>query len=91
MDEKSLALIFKAMGDISRVIILKQLADGEKCANELLSVLSIGQPTLSHHMQILCKSGLVKHRKDGKWARYELNPEMFQTVVDFVDGLVSDK
>ncbi|MBE5772469.1 MAG: helix-turn-helix transcriptional regulator [Clostridiales bacterium] len=88
MDEQSLALIFKAISDKSRVNILKQLAEGEKCANDLLAALSIGQPTLSHHMQILCKSGLVKCRKDGKWVRYILNPENLKKIQIFVDTLL---
>ena len=88
MDEQSLALLFKAMSDKSRVNILMQLSEGEKCANSLLSALSIGQPTLSHHMQILCKSGLVKCRKDGKWMRYELVPETFETAVGFLRSVM---
>jgi len=91
MDEQSLALIFKAMGDKSRVNILMQLAGGEKCANDLLASLSVGQPTLSHHMQILCTSGLVNYRKDGKWMRYALNPEAFETIREFLNTLASEK
>ena len=87
MDEQSLALLFKAVSDRSRVNILRQLAEGEKCANTLLAALSVGQPTLSHHMQILCKSGLVNYRKDGKWVRYALNPETFAKIRDFLDEI----
>lgn len=89
MDEQSLALIFKAMSDRSRVNILMQLAEGEKCANDLLAALSVGQPTLSHHMQILCKSGIVNCRKDGKWMRYNLNPEMFEKIQGFLGMLMN--
>ena len=37
------------------------------------SELGISQPTLSHHMRILCDSGLVSARKDGKWVLYSIS------------------
>ena len=36
-------------------------------------ILHITQPTLSHHMKILCECGLVNARKEGKWQHYSLN------------------
>ena len=91
MDEQSLALVFKAVGDRSRVNILRQLSEGEKCANDLLAALSVGQPTLSHHMQILCISGLVTSRKEGKWVRYALNKAALDVMKDFLEGLFPEK
>jgi DNA-binding transcriptional ArsR family regulator len=41
----------------------------------LLEDLEISQPTLSHHMKILCESGIVKSRKAGKWSYYEIDSE----------------
>ena len=73
--EKQMALTFKALGDENRIRILKLLRSGEKCACKLLEALNISQPTLSHHMKILCDSGLVKGRKDGKWMYYSLCKE----------------
>ena len=40
-------------------LLWKQLITGEKCACVLLENLHISQPTLSHHMKILCSSGIV--------------------------------
>ena len=34
----------------------------------------ISQSTLSHHMKILCDSGIVQGRKKGKWVHYSLDP-----------------
>lgn len=69
------ARIFKAFCDANRLTILSLLRSGEKCACELLEELDIGQPTLSHHMKILCDSEIVIGRKDGKWTYYSFNPE----------------
>ena len=43
----------------------------------ILEDLNIGQPTLSHHMKILCDAGIVSVRKEGKWMHYSLNREGF--------------
>lgn len=74
MNEKN-ARIFKAFCDVNRLTILKLLQSGEKCACKLLEELNIGQPTLSHHMKILCDADIVVGRKEGKWTYYSFNPE----------------
>lgn len=69
------ARIFKAFCDANRLTILGLLQNGEKCACKLLEELNIGQPTLSHHMKILCDAEIVVGRKEGKWTYYSFNPE----------------
>ena len=73
-DEKR-ARVFKAFCDANRLTILELLQRGEKCACKLLEELNIGQSTLSHHMKILCDSGIVIGRKEGKWTHYSISPE----------------
>lgn len=75
LDEKKIAIIFKAFCDENRIKILKLLVTGEKCACKLLEEINITQPTLSHHMKILCDSGVVTGRKDGKWTYYSISTE----------------
>ena len=75
MDEKKMALIFKAFCDENRIRILKMLRSGEKCACKMLDELNVTQPTLSHHMKILCDSGIVLGRKEGKWMYYSISAE----------------
>ena len=67
------ARILKAFCDENRLTILASLCTGEKCACRLQEVLSIGQSTLSHHMKILCESGVVTTRKEGKWTYYAID------------------
>lgn len=90
------ARIFKALCDPNRLRILELLRSGEKCACNLLDELDIGQPTLSHHMRILCDSGIVQARKEGKWSHYSFNSDgvknaklLLDTVTTVNDG-VSD-
>lgn len=72
MVEQKAAGIFKALGDENRIHILKMLQNGEKCACKILEELNISQPTLSHHMKILCDAGIVTGRKEGKWTHYAI-------------------
>ncbi len=69
------ARVFKAFCDENRLAILELLREGEKCACVLLENLSISQSTLSHHMKILCESGIVQCRTAGKWTHYSLSPD----------------
>lgn len=73
MDETRIATIFKAFGDENRIRIIKLLRSGEKCACKLLEEINVAQPTLSHHMKILCDSGIVVGRKEGKWMHYSIS------------------
>jgi len=66
------AKVFKAFCDENRLQILELLRSGEKCACKLLEELNISQPTLSHHMKILCDAGIVTGRKEGKWMHYSI-------------------
>ena len=71
---KESARIFKALSDENRLRILELLRSGEKCACKLLDDLQISQPTLSHHMKLLCDAGVVQGRKEGKWVHYSIDP-----------------
>ena len=86
-DEKRTAVIFKAFCDENRVRILQLLQNGEKCACRLLEEMNITQPTLSHHMKILCDSGIVKGRKEGKWIHYSISPEGIEKAQEYLDSL----
>ena len=87
LDEKKIPTIFKAFCDENRVKILKLLLTGEKCACVLLDDMHITQPTLSHHMKILCDSGIVIGRKEGKWMHYSISPQGAARAAEFLSML----
>ena len=87
MTEQTVALICKAMGDLNRVQIIKMLYDGDRCANDILEEMNITQPTLSHHMKILCESGLVRSKKKGKCTYYFLCCKMMNEFQIFISTL----
>ena len=90
MTEIGIANMFKAFCDENRIRIVKFLQDGEKCACRILENLQITQPTLSHHMKILCDSGIVIGRKDGKWMYYSLSKEGIGYAKKFLEELDSE-
>lgn len=67
------AKVFKALCDEKRLAILDLLRSGEKCACVLIDQMEIGQSSLSYHMKILCESGVVQSRQEGKWTHYRLS------------------
>ena len=87
MDEKATARIFTALGDENRVKIMNLLWNGEVCACRLLSALSISQPTLSHHMKILCDSGVVEGRKVGTWMYYKVSKKGIAVMQNYLGYL----
>ncbi len=67
------AKVFKALCDPKRLAILEQLRSGEKCACVLQAPMDLTQSGLSYHMKILCDSGIVDSRQEGKWMYYRLS------------------
>lgn len=90
MDNKKIALMFKAFCDENRIQIIALLRDGERCACRLLEEMKITQPTLSHHMKILCDSGVVVGRKEGKWMHYSISEDGLKNVMDYLDELMKN-
>ena len=72
--------VLKALGDDTRAKIFEMLKGGELCACKILEGLNITQPTLSHHMKILCDCGLVIARKDWKWMHYSIDKDMLESL-----------
>ena len=78
----------KALADENRLAIMMSLQQNEKCACYLLEELNISQSTLSHHMKLLCDSGLVDYRKEGKWMHYSLSQDGVKAFREMIDGYI---
>ena len=78
MDEtelESLASLFSAFSDVTRVRIMKALMDGEICVGDLAQSLDMTQSAVSHQLKILKQSRLVKGRREGKQILYSLDDD----------------
>ena len=49
--------------------------DGEACICDMTEPVGLSQPTVSHHMSVLSRAGLVTREQRGKWAYYALSPD----------------
>ena len=83
MEREECREILKALADDTRMQIFEMLRGGTLCACKILEKLDITQPTLSHHMDILCKCGVVKAKKDWKWTHYTLVCSKMKEFLDF--------
>ncbi len=65
--------LLKAMSNPVRLLVLCQLAEGEKSVGELEGVVDVSQSALSQHLALLRSRGLVKFRREGQTLYYSLN------------------
>jgi DNA-binding transcriptional ArsR family regulator len=76
--------LLKAMANEWRLMILCQLAEGEKTVSELQSVLGLSQSALSQHLAVLRRERIVNARKHAQSVSYSLAgadaPRVMQTL-----------
>jgi ArsR family transcriptional regulator len=84
-----LAEQLKAFSDPNRIRIIALLMKGEKTATQLNKEIHVCQPTLSHHMKILCDCGIVKSRREGKWMHYAICCEGVRKVRSLMQEILS--
>ena len=89
MKNEDIARIFKALSDPRRVRIVKLLQGGEKCACELIEKMGMPQSTLSYHMKVLCRSGIVKRREEGKWTYYRVCPTGSKRAIEIIKKITA--
>ena len=86
---ESIANTMKVLSEPIRLEIIGFLSSREMCACQLLEHFSITQSTLSHHMKVLSKRGLVSSRKDKTWMFYSLNKAELERLRCFLDVIIS--
>jgi ArsR family transcriptional regulator len=75
-----MAQVAKALGDPIRLQLVDVLRKhaGEVCVCELTPLFDVGQPTVSHHLNVLRKAGIVDSERRGLWAYYYVLPEALE-------------
>jgi len=96
----SLDKVLHAIADPTRRRILQALREGGAeakqagrsvpasclCGGEIEERIRLSQPTISHHMAILTKAGLVEANKQGQWRWYRRNEKAIRQVVKMLKG-----
>ncbi|WP_422487112.1 ArsR/SmtB family transcription factor [Gudongella sp. DL1XJH-153] len=83
--------VLKALADKNRLLILDMLSCGDMCACDIMEGLELTQPTISHHMKILVKSGVVEGKKAGKWVNYSINHDVVEDLSEYINYLTNQK
>lgn len=89
---EELATVLKALADPIRlrlVSILASSSEGEVCACDLPALLDRTQPTISHHLGILVKAGLVDREQRGKWAWFRLRDDQLAALCEVLGTATS--
>ena len=68
-----LNLVFGALADPTRRAMLERLARGEATVNELVAPTGFSQPTISRHLQVLERAGLVSRGRAAQFRPVRLN------------------
>ena len=68
-----LALVYKLLGDPTRLKIAMALMKGEMCVCDLAALLGISESAVSHQIRRLKDTALVKGRRDGQILYYSLD------------------
>ncbi|SDN60921.1 ArsR/SmtB family transcription factor [Alkalicoccus daliensis] len=73
MSYEDAAVLFKLLGDKTRLTMVSLLSADDVCVCEFVEIFQTSQPSVSQHLRKLRDKGLVKERKQGQWVFYSLN------------------
>jgi ArsR family transcriptional regulator len=89
-EARSLSQTFDVLAHPVRVQLLHFLAqhEGRVCVCDLEAAVSVKQPTVSHHLKLLRKAGIVGADRHGVWAYYYVNKDALAAFRDRADGFL---
>jgi ArsR family transcriptional regulator len=82
------AEVLQAMGQPTRLKIVALLGQGERCVCDLQANLGELQPTVSRHLAILRRAGIVRARRSRNRVMYALSDPRIGSILALVDALV---
>ncbi len=85
------AEVFKALGHPARLAMVDALRDGDKCVCDLRELVDLDMSTVSKHLSVLKRAGIVEGRKQGNWVWYSLNLGCLDTFLGCLDGFLDGR
>jgi DNA-binding transcriptional ArsR family regulator len=76
--------VFYALSNATRRQVLEQLSVGPATVGELAAPFDMKLPSFVQHLSVLERSRLVKSKKHGRVRTYEITPERFEVVEDWL-------
>src|SRR3954467_7128513 len=79
--------VFQALNDDTRRAILEWLRQGDLSAGAIADHFHLGKPTVSHHLDLLKRAGLVTSEKDGQFVIYSLSTSVLEDAMGWLLSL----
>lgn len=84
------ALFYKALGDPTRLRIIGLLLVSDICLCQLVELLGIPASTVTHHLQVLDRGGIIATKRDGKFSLYSIRAPHREMLRNVLNSLTSD-
>jgi ArsR family transcriptional regulator len=85
----SLAGLFAALADPTRLRLLNLMDGREVCVCFFVEILRQGQPKISRHLAYLRKAGVVSARREGKWMHYRMVPQADEAAASILTAVLA--
>lgn len=85
------AQILKALSHPTRLFIVNELADGERCVCELQAMIKDDVSTISKHLSVLKQAGIIEDRKEGLNVYYHLKLTCIPTFLFCIENMLMEK
>ena len=82
------AKIIKALAHPSRLMVIDELRDGERCVCELTELIGADMSTVSKHLSLLKNAGIIKDKKKGTQVFYELKTPCILNFFSCVENVI---
>lgn len=84
--QPQLDLVFSALADPTRRAILGRLQRGEATVNELVAPFALSQPTISKHLKVLERAGLISRGREAQFRPVRLNAAAMAEATEWLGG-----
>jgi ArsR family transcriptional regulator, arsenate/arsenite/antimonite-responsive transcriptional repressor len=85
LDDPALVRALRALGDRTRFRMVQEIAaGGELCCGEVAERFDVTQPTISHHLKVLCVAGVLSVRCQGKHRFISVNETLLSNLAQLL-------
>jgi DNA-binding transcriptional ArsR family regulator len=85
------AMVIKALAHPSRLFIVDELSRGERCVCDLTEMIGADVSTVSKHLALLKRSGVVLDEKRGQQVFYRLRVPCILSFFGCVEAVLAEK
>jgi len=86
-ENQKLNLTFAALADPTRRAMLERLAQGPATVKELAEPFNFSMPTISRHLQVLERAGLIERGREAQWRPAQLQTAPLEDVSQWLENL----